>query len=73
MVGIENLAAYQRTVQRIHGQWAPFLAKRQERLQQQIRHGEAAGEPEPTYSANNTGDVGAASVDLSAPAGGATR
>ncbi len=39
---IENLASYQRAVERIRGNWAAFLAKRAERLKQQERHGVAA-------------------------------
>ncbi len=39
---IENLASYQRAVERIRDNWAAFLVKRAERLKQQDRHGVAA-------------------------------
>ena len=39
---IQNLASYHHCVERIQGNWRPFLEKRRERLQQQERHGMAA-------------------------------
>jgi hypothetical protein len=39
---VETLASYQRCCERIRSNWAAFLAKRQERLKQQERHGLAA-------------------------------
>jgi hypothetical protein len=39
---LENLVSYQRAIERIHCNWATFLAKRSERLKQQERHGVAA-------------------------------
>jgi hypothetical protein len=39
---LENLASYQRAIERIQCSWADFRAKRNERLKQQERHGVAA-------------------------------
>lgn len=39
---IENLAAYQKTLQRIRSNWKEFLWRREERLRQRNRHGVAA-------------------------------